>query len=94
MASRARVDNRDDWPAAMWALMHCINGHEDGRIADRGSGNGAHCGLRMTMVMNIGIVEHDLAPTTQESASVCLTFDKAVDQSTFEVLGAWPFRQH
>src|SRR5882724_2755823 len=87
------LDNRDHRTATMWALMHGIDRDEHGWIADRGRRHAANRGLGMPVVMNIGIVEHDLPPTAQHAPAVCLAFHETIDDAPFEVFRPRPFRQ-
>src|SRR5882724_7165002 len=54
------LDNRDHGTAAMWALMHGIDRDEHGWIADRRRRHAADRRLGVPVVMDVGIVEHDL----------------------------------
>src|SRR5258708_32780711 len=92
-SSRADVDNGDDRTAALRALMHGVDGHENSRIADRCRRDAAHRGLDVTMPRHIGTVHHDLAPAAQRAAPVGLAFHEAVYDATVEILGARTFRQ-
>src|SRR6516164_3654692 len=47
----------------------------------------------MPMMVHVGIVEHDLATSTQRTAAVGLALDEAVHQPTLEVLRAGARRQ-
>src|SRR5262249_17246789 len=55
--------------------------------------DGAYRGLGMAMMVRVGIVEHDLAASTQRTAAVGLAFDEAVHQPALEVVRARARRQ-
>lgn len=59
------VDDGDDRPAAVRTLVHRIDGNKHGRIAERCRRNTADGGLRVAMMVNVRIVEHDLAPASK-----------------------------
>ena len=75
----ADVDNGDHGPPACGSLVHRVDGDEHGGIADRRRGDAADRGLRMAMMMHVGIIQHDLAATAQRAAPVGLAFHEAVD---------------
>src|SRR5690348_12437352 len=49
------IDNGNDRTAALRTLMHGVNRHKDGGIANRRRGDATYCRFRMTMVMHVGI---------------------------------------
>src|SRR5260370_5675964 len=86
-------DNRDHRTATMWALMHGIDRDEHGWIADRRRCHAADRRLGVPVVMDVGIVEHDLTPSAQHAGSVGLAFHEAIDDTSLEVFRPRPFRQ-
>src|ERR1700676_2150061 len=87
------LHNRDHRTATMRALMHGVDRDEHGWIAERRRRYAANCRLGMPVVMNIGIVEHDLPPTAQDAPAVGLALHEAIDDASFEVFRPRPFRQ-
>src|SRR6185437_12280555 len=87
------VDDGDARAAALRPLMHGVDGHEHGRIADRGGGNAADRALGVTMPRHVGIVEHDLAPAAQLAGAIGFALHEAIDEPPLEVFRARPFRQ-
>ena len=77
----------------MAPLVHRIDRYEHRRVADRRGGDAADRRLGVAVMMDVGIVEHDLPPPAQQAAVVGLAFYKHVDQPAAEILGAWPFGQ-
>src|SRR5215471_21292392 len=71
--------------AALRSLVHGVDRHEHCRVADRSSRHPADRRLGMTVVMHVGIVEHDLPPATQSAAPVRLAFHEAVDDTAIEI---------
>ena len=75
--------------AALRALVHGIDGDEDGRVTDGGGGEAtAHSGLGVAVMMHVGIIEHDLAAAAQAGTGVGLGLHEAVDQLAVEVFSA------
>src|SRR5262249_40949917 len=58
--SFAGIDDGDDRTAALRPLVHGIDRHEDCRIADRCRRDAADRTLRVAMMMNVGVIQHDL----------------------------------
>src|SRR5262249_26998493 len=79
------VDDGDHRTAALGTLMHRVDGNEHGRIPDGRRRHPADRRLGMTMVMHVGIVQHDLPPPAQGALAVCLALDEAVDQLAAKV---------
>jgi hypothetical protein len=77
----AQIDDGDDRAAALRALVHGVNRNEYGGIADRGRRHATNGCLGMTMVMHVGIIEHDLTAPAQGAAPVGLAFHEAVDDA-------------
>src|SRR5215831_20886618 len=61
----ADVHDGNDRPAAVRPLVHRVDRDEDGRIADGGRGDAADGGLGMAVVVDVRVIEHDLAPAAQ-----------------------------
>jgi hypothetical protein len=78
---------------AVGALVHGVDRDENRRIADRRRGDAADRALGMAVVVDVGIVEHDLAPAAQGAAPVGLALDEHVDQLVAQILGPRPFGQ-
>src|SRR5262249_58210781 len=57
----SRIDDGNDRPAALRALMHGVDRHENRRIADCRRRYAAHRRLGMAVGGAVGVVEHDLA---------------------------------
>ncbi len=70
--------------------MHRVNRNEDRGIADRGSRDAAYRSLGMPVVMNVGIIEHDLAAATQPAGAVGFAFHEAVDELAVEIARSRP----
>src|SRR5882724_5301916 len=88
-----QLDNRDHRTATVWALMHGVDRDEHGWIAERRRRYAANCRLGMPVVMDVGIVEHDLPPTAQHAPAVSLALHEAIDDTPLEVFRPRPFRQ-
>src|SRR5207237_894627 len=78
----------DDWAAAVWPLVHRVDRDEHRWIADRGRRDAADRGLGVAVMVDVGIVEHDLAPAAQLRAMVGLGLDEAVHEAAPEVVRA------
>ena len=59
--SGAQIDDGDDWTAAVRSLVHRIDRDEDGWISDRRRRHAADRRLGVAMMVDVGVVEHDLA---------------------------------
>src|ERR1700688_1585873 len=70
--SLLQLNNRDHRTAAMRALMHGVNRHEHCGVADRQRRHAAHRRLGMAVMMDIGIIQHDLAPPAQRAPAPAL----------------------
>jgi hypothetical protein len=62
------------------ALVHGVDRDEDGGIADSGCSDTTDSGFGMTMMMYVGIIEHDLPASAQRACPICLAFDEDVDE--------------
>ena len=56
----ADVDNSYDGTAALRTLVHGVDRNEDRGIADRRRCDATDRTFRMAMVMDVGIIQHDL----------------------------------
>src|SRR5262249_11928372 len=92
-ARLSRIDDGNDRPAALRALMHGVDRHEHRRIADCRRRYAAHRRLGMAVVVHIGVVEHDLAAPAQGASTVGLALYETVHRPAFEILGARARRQ-
>ena len=68
--------------------MHGVNRDEHGRVTERRCGDPAHRGLRVAVVMHVGIVEHDLTSAAQTAAAVRFAFHEAVHHPPVKILGS------
>src|SRR5690606_32432804 len=72
------IDDGDGGTAAVGALVHGVDRHEHGRVADGGRGDAADRGLDVAVPGHVGVVEHDLPATAQERPAVGLALHEAV----------------
>src|SRR3989442_13657626 len=91
--SAAEIDDGDDGTAAVRSLVHGIDRDEDGWISDRRRRHAADRRLGVAMVVDVGVVEHDLASAAQRAAMVGLGLDEAVHEAALEGFGARSVRQ-
>lgn len=73
--------------------MQRSNRHKHGGIVDRRGDNAAHGALDVSMVVNVGVVERDLAPSTKTRRRVGFALDEHIDDSPIEILRLCPVRQ-
>src|SRR5262249_43891428 len=91
--SFASIDDRDHWTATLRPLVHGIDGHEDRGITNCSRRNRANCCFYVTMMMNVGIIEHNLAATPQTPRPIGLAFDEAIDKLAIQVRSARSIRK-
>ncbi len=77
----------------MRPLMHGIDRYEYRRIADRQRRHTPHRRLRMAVMVDVGIIQHDLPPSAQRAPAVGLAFHEAIDDAALEVFLPRPLRQ-
>src|SRR4051812_12227275 len=84
----ADIDDGDHRSAAVRTLVHRIDRDEHRRVADGCSRDAADSTLGVPVMMDVGIIEHDLSPAAQHAVAVGLAFHEAVDQSAIQILGS------
>ena len=77
----------------MWPLVHGIDRYEYRGIADRERRHTPYRRLRMAVMVDVGIIQHDLTPAAQRTPAVGLAFHEAIDDAPLEVFRPGPFRQ-
>src|SRR6266851_4509205 len=85
--------DRDHRTAAMWSLVHGIDRYKYRGVADRKRGHTPYRRLRMPVMVDVGIIQHDLPPPAQHAPAVRLAFHEAIDDTALEVFRPRPFRQ-
>jgi hypothetical protein len=61
--------------------MHRIDGDENRWITQNRGRNRTHGGLRVPMMVHVGIVQHDLPPPAQLRPTICFTLDEEIDDA-------------
>jgi hypothetical protein len=77
----------------MGALVHRIDRNENSRVANCRGGNAANGRLRMAMMVYVGVIQHDLATTSQHTSPVGFTFHETIDNPVTEIFRAWAIRE-
>ena len=91
--SLAKFDDGDHGTATVRPLMHGVNRDEHRRVTYCYRRHGPDGCLGVPMMVDVGVVEHDLTATAEYGAAICLTLDEAVDETTLKVLRSGPFRE-
>src|SRR5476651_155936 len=77
----------------MRPLMHGIDRYEHRGIADRKCCHAAHRRLGMAVMVDVGIVEHDLPPSARQAGTISFAFHEAIDDTALEIFRTRSLRQ-